>query len=142
MVGLNPDLIKVLNDFIINVPYECVIAQGLRTREYQYNLWRSGFDVDGTRNDGKWLTNANGTPKGETSPEGSPGTGLSNHQSGCAVDIAVVIDGVANWNLKYYSEIAPYMIQSGKNVGVDIVWGGCWPAPKTDSDHFEINQES
>lgn len=140
MEGLHPDLIKVLQRFITVSPLECVIAQGVRTREYQYGLWRNSHDVDGNKTDGVWKTNCNGSPIGEITPEGSPGTGLSNHQGGHAVDIAVIINGDVNWELKYYTTLAGVMLQAAATINVPLIWGGSWAAPKTDSDHFELNK--
>ena len=141
MAGLHPDLIRVLQKFITISRLACVIAQGVRTREYQYALWRSSHALDGSVIAGAdWKTNCNGTPLGETSPEGSAGTGLSNHQSGHAVDIAVLIAGDVNWELRYYKTLAGDMLAAAAACAVPLVWGGSWPQPKTDSDHFELNK--
>ena len=141
MAGLHPDLVKVLQKFATITQIDCVIAQGVRTREYQYGLWRNSHEIDGSIIAGAdWKTNCNGTPVGETSPEGSAGTGLSNHQGGHAVDIAVIIDGEANWDIQHYTALAGDMESAAAAVQIPIVWGGSWLPPKTDSDHWELNR--
>ena len=141
MAGLHPDLVKVLQKFAAISQHKCVVAQGVRTREYQYSLWCSSHALDGSDIVGKWLTNCNGTPLGQTSPEGSAGTGLSNHQSGHAVDIMVLNDdGTIHDDASIYSTVDGDMQTVAAAMAVPIIWGGSWLAPKTDSDHWELNR--
>jgi len=141
MVGLHPDLVKVLNAFAPVSPLECVIAQGCRTAEEEMALWLKCHNADGTRNDEPWLTNCNGYAKGTIAPNGDDGTGVSNHQGGYAVDLGVIIGGVYQGNVRYYHTVAGVLVPLAASLGVPLVYGGTWLPPKTDSDHFELDRE-
>jgi peptidoglycan L-alanyl-D-glutamate endopeptidase CwlK len=140
MQGLHPDLVKVLNKFAESSPYLCNIAQGCRTADDEMGLWLECHNPDGTRNDKPWKTNCNGYPIGVVAPNGIQGTGVSNHQGGYAVDLAIIIDGTYNTVLENYHTIANSMLQAAASLNVPMVYGGSWVAPKTDSDHFELNR--
>lgn len=140
MQGLHPDLVKVLNAFALISPYVCNIAQGARTAEEEMALWLDCHNPDGTRNDNPWKTNCNGYPLGTVAPNGIQGTGVSNHQGGYAVDLAVIIDGKYNTVLENYHSIANSLLAAAAKLNVPVVYGGAWQPPKTDSDHFELNR--
>lgn len=138
--GLHADLLKVLDKFADICPITCVIAQGCRTADDEMALWLKCHNTDGTRNDEPWLTNCNGYAPGTVAPNGVKGTGVSNHQGGYAVDLGVIINGEYNTAIENYHTIANYMLQAAASLGVNLVYGGSWAAPKTDSDHFELNR--
>lgn len=139
-VELKPDLIKVLDRFITLTPYQCVIARGACSADEEMAIWLKCHNPDGTRNDQPWLTNCNGYPPGAVAPNGVYGTGVSNHQGGYAVDLGVIINGEYTGELKYYHATANIMLRAAASIQIPLVYGGSWPAPKTDSDHFELNR--
>ena len=42
MVGVNPDLVKVIKEAITNSPFDFMITQGVRTAKYQNELYQQG----------------------------------------------------------------------------------------------------
>lgn len=140
MGTLHPDLVRVLQAFAPLSPYECVVAQGNRTAEEEMGLWLKCHNPDGTRNGEPWLTNCNGYQIGELAPNGIQGTGVSNHQGGYAVDLGVLINGIYVGTLDKYHAVAAVLIPLAKSMGIEMIYGGTWQPPKTDSDHFELNR--
>lgn len=137
MKGVHPKLIDLMKKAISNSPYDFKIVQGLRTAEYQNELYQQGR----TR-PGKIVTKLDGYNK------------KSNHQAkadgyGHAVDIAVCGHYDQNGNYvkcttdaemfdnKKLVEISRHVKAVAKEMGLDIVWGGDW---KTlyDTPHYEL----
>lgn len=138
--GLHPDVIKLVRHAADLSPVTFSVAQGIRTRQEQFELWRSCHYINGGRIPGaEWKTNCNGTPKGEKSPEGADGTGESNHQDGHAVDLAVIVNGRAVWEERYYERLNVIIQQAADELGIPIVWGGTFPTP--DKDHWELDRK-
>jgi peptidoglycan L-alanyl-D-glutamate endopeptidase CwlK len=54
-----------------------------------------------------------------------------------AVDLAVVIDGKANWDLPNYTKLAKRIRAAAKAEGVPVEWGGDW-AGLVDGPHFQL----
>jgi len=54
-----------------------------------------------------------------------------------AVDLAVVIDGKANWDLPNYAKLAKRIRAAAKAEGVPVEWGGDW-AGLVDGPHFQL----
>ena len=119
-------------------PVQLVVMQGLRTREEELELWLSCHNVDGTRNGNPWKTNCNGTPIGQITPEGYAGTGISNHQSGHAVDLGIEIQGAMIWGKNYYQQLSALMLGTAAKLQIPIIWGGSFLTP--DIDHYELNR--
>ena len=42
MVGVNPDLVKVIKEAIATSPFDFMITQGLRSAKYQNELYQQG----------------------------------------------------------------------------------------------------
>ena len=42
MVGVNPNLVKVIKEAIVNSPFDFMITQGVRTAKYQNELYQQG----------------------------------------------------------------------------------------------------
>ena len=122
---------------ISDSPYDFKIVQGLRTAEYQNELYQQGR----TR-PGKIVTKLDGYNR------------KSNHQAkadsyGHAVDIAVCgyYDGNGNYvksttdaemfDNKKLVEISRHVKAVANEMGLEIVWGGDW---KTlyDTPHYEL----
>lgn len=138
---VHPDMVKVLRHALQSGMLKFTVTQGLRTREAELALWRSCHNDDGSRKLGaKWETDCNGTPKGQTSPEGIAGTGVSNHQDGHAVDLAVYNDfGGIDWSLHVYVLLNALIMSSADHLGIPVKWGGKFPKP--DSDHWELDRD-
>lgn len=60
----------------------------------------------------------------------------SKHMVGKAVDIAIMIDGKAMWDLNYYRRFAFYVRRSADELGLVVQWGGDWDS--VDGPHFEL----
>jgi len=137
MKGVHPKLIELMKKAISNSPYDFKIVQGLRTAEYQNELYQQGRTKPG-----KIVTKLDGYNK------------KSNHQAkadgyGHAVDIAVCGHYDQNGNYVKYTtdaemfdnkklvEISRHVKAVAKEMGMEIVWGGDW---KTlyDTPHYEL----
>ena len=137
MKGVHPKLIELMKKAISNSPYDFKIVQGLRTAEYQNELYQQGRTKPG-----KIVTKLDGYNR------------KSNHQAkadgyGHAVDIAVCGHYDQNGNYvkcttdaemfdnKKLVEISRHVKAVAKEMGLDIVWGGDW---KTlyDTPHYEL----
>ena len=42
MVGVNPNLVKVIKEAIVNSPFDFMITQGVRSAKYQMNYINKG----------------------------------------------------------------------------------------------------
>lgn len=109
--GVHPDLARVVTAAIKVTPVDFGVIEGLRTPERQKELLAAGKS---------WTKN-------------------SRHLHGMAVDFAAYVDGILTWDVKYYAQIAAVMKQVGHDLGIPVRWGGDWAAPKTDSDHLELD---
>ena len=143
MTGVHSHLVALVAEasVVFNEKYPDLtlfVTSGLRTREQQYELWRDCHNLDGSRNKKPWKTNLNGTPKGEYAPGGTPGTGVSNHQRGLAVDLAVNYNGRLTWQEKYYDLLGEVMLEVAAKNEIPLVWGGTFKSRK-DRPHFELN---
>lgn len=133
LATVHPDLQKVVRLALTKSTVDFAVIQGLRTREEERALYISSRPP----NSGPWKTNCNGTPKGEINPEGEPGTGVSNHQDGKAVDLAALYNGIIQWDEPPYHLIDNAMQAAAVELGIPIKWGGHFPEP--DLDHWELN---
>lgn len=107
--GVKPALANVMRAAIADSPYDFIITCGLRTVEQQRVLVATGKSR----------------------------TMKSKHLTGDAVDIAVLVDGAVNWNLKYYKAVAAHVKKVAKANGVRVTWGGDW-AGFIDGPHFQL----
>lgn len=136
MAGVDDGVVAVVLRAAQITKQKFIVTFGVRTRIEQYGIWRECHNKDGTRIPGKpWKTDKNGTPEGEMTPEGSPGTGESRHQGGYAVDLAAVKDGQISWDVKLYPAIVEAMETASKEIGVPIRCGAHFK--KKDWGHFE-----
>ncbi len=111
LVGVHPDLIKVVEKTITITPYDFVIIDGLRTLEKE----------------------------AEMVAQGKSQTMNSRHLTGHAVDFAALVEGVVSWEVKFYEQIANAFLQAAASLNVPIVWGGSWMKLK-DNDHIELSK--
>ena len=128
MVGVNPDLVKVIKEAITNSPFDFMITQGVRTAKYQNELYQQGRTKRGLK-----VTNADGYIK------------KSNHQIkvdgfGYAIDFVVMDktkkDGF-DWDTKSkYRAVAKHILDTGYKLGINLEWGGDWKFE--DNPHIQI----
>ncbi len=143
--GLQPPLIKILTRLaeILPPPMTCNIAQACRTAEEEMELYlfsrKPPYRERGDENGKLWKTNCNGYPPGVVAPNGVMGTGVSNHQGGYAVDLAIIVNNKYVQDVAQYRILDKYMQQAAADVNERIGYGGDWPKPKTDSDHWYID---
>lgn len=127
--GVHPKLKTVIKLGITNSPYDFMIVQGLRTAEYQNQLYQQGRTKPG-----KKVTNCDGYKY------------KSNHQAksdgfGHAIDFAIYnpsIDGKIEWdNTSKYKAVADHLKKIAEENGIKIEWGGDWKRFK-DYPHIEL----
>lgn len=111
MVGVHPDLVRVVNEAIKITPIDFGITCGTRTLAQQRVLVATG--------------------KSQTMN--------SRHLTGHAVDVVAMIDGKASWEMKDYKTIALAFKRAAKSIGIPIKWGGEWSG-FPDGPHFELDR--
>lgn len=109
LVGVHPDLVKVLERAIQLTPIDFTVIEGIRSTARQKELVAAG---------------ASKTMK-------------SRHITGHAVDIAPYVGGEIRWDWPLYKKLAPVIKQAAKEVGVPIEWGGDWLTFK-DGPHWQL----
>lgn len=108
--GVDAKLV-ILAGLMLNIsPYDFVITEGLRTKERQKFLVKTG--------------------KSQTMN--------SKHITGHAIDIAILINGKVTWDLKYYKEFAYEFKKLAKLLNFNVTWGGDWKS-FVDAPHFQSN---
>jgi len=109
MAGVDPRLVAVMKAAreISPVPFE--ITEGLRTRERQVYLVRTGKSR----------------------------TMNSYHLRGKAVDVVAMPGGKDSWDLADYRAINSAVQKAAKAAGVTVTWGGSWKSI-VDGPHFQI----
>jgi peptidoglycan L-alanyl-D-glutamate endopeptidase CwlK len=108
LLGVQPDLVRVVKRAIEITPVDFVVLEGLRTKERQAQLVASGAS--------KTLN--------------------SRHLTGHAVDLGAWV-GEVRWDWPLYHKIAAAMQRAATELGVDIEWGGDWKS-FPDGPHFQI----
>ncbi len=131
LIGVHPDLVKVMEESIKTTPVDFTIVEGVRTLERQQKLYAQGRTEKGNK-----VTNADGVKN------------KSNHQVkpdgyGYAVDVYPYVDGSVRVSEKYVipklKEIADHIKSIAKKLSVTVVWGGDWKNPY-DPPHFELKR--
>jgi peptidoglycan L-alanyl-D-glutamate endopeptidase CwlK len=113
LVGVHPDLVRVVRRALELSPVDFAVVEGLRTKKRQAELLKAG--ASRTLN--------------------------SRHLTGHAVDLAPVIGGRIRWDWPPYYPLAKAMKAAAKELGVAIVWGGDWRTFK-DGPHFELDRKA
>jgi peptidoglycan L-alanyl-D-glutamate endopeptidase CwlK len=98
LIGVNPDLVKVVKRAIELTDLDFGVIEGVRTEERQVELVQQG---------------ASQTMK-------------SKHLTGDAVDLLAYIGARGSWEIYIYPRIADAMKEAGTELGVKIRWGGAW----------------
>ena len=126
--GVDPDIVAVLNIAIIESPYDFSIVQGVRSQDYQDELYTQGRTTAALR--------AAGIMDKEGKPHLPKVTWTRNSKHipaedgyGKAIDFAAYIDGKISWDDKYYKPIADKIISVGKKMGVELESGAYWNTP-------------
>lgn len=113
LVGVHPELVKVVRAAILITVIDFCIIEGLRTLGRQKQLMAAGA----TR------------------------TLNSRHITGHAVDAAAKVDGSIRWDWPLYQKIADAMLSAAKQLQVPVIWGGGWKTFK-DGPHFELDSKT
>jgi peptidoglycan L-alanyl-D-glutamate endopeptidase CwlK len=129
LIGIHPDLVKVMQTAIIDTPVDFTITDGVRTVAMQKALY-----AQGRTKPGGIVTKADGIIH------------KSNHQVkadgyGHAVDLYPYVNGAIDFNGIKLPEIATHIKQVAASLGVSITWGGDWTMAKdgiVDRPHFEL----
>lgn len=108
MIGVHPDLMRVVERAIeiTEVPFR--ITEGLRTLARQRELLAKG---------------ASKTLK-------------SRHLTGHAVDVVALEGDKISWEWPLYEKIAVAMKTAAKELGIPVEWGGDWKM--RDGPHFQL----
>lgn len=114
LVGVHPDLVKVVERAIQLSTVDFTVLEGIRTPERQRTLVEIGASQ--TLNS-RHLRGADGFAK--------------------AVDLGAWVGGEVRWDWPLYHKIAAAMKEAARQVGVPIEWGGDWSTFK-DGPHFQL----
>jgi peptidoglycan L-alanyl-D-glutamate endopeptidase CwlK len=109
LVGVHPDLIRVVRHAARDTPLPFTITCGVRTAAEQRKLVASGASQ----------------------------TMRSRHLTGHAVDLAALVDGKVAWDWPLYHRLAVVMKQAAAFEKVPIEWGGDWRS-FPDGPHFQL----
>lgn len=137
LLGVHPDLVRLVKAAIENTPVDFTVVQGVRTAEYQNGLYQQGRTKPGIK-----VTDKDGYKK------------KSNHQAkadgyGHAVDIYPFYDGIVQtgYGLDKAAEkvliarqilLGSHIKAEAKRLKISITWGGDWKS-LVDRPHFELS---
>ena len=125
LVGVDKRLVSVVEAAALNIPFDVLVVEGVRTKERQAALY-----AQGRTKPGRIVT----------------WTLKSKHIDGLAVDLAPYIDRKIAWEDELlFAVIGQEMIDAAKKLGVRIRWGWDWnmngvlkERGETDGPHFEL----
>ncbi|RCH53952.1 M15 family peptidase [Mucilaginibacter hurinus] len=126
LIGVHPNLMRVIKEAIKTSPFDFTIVEGVRTTARQQQLYAQGRATKGPI-----VTYADGVRK------------KSNHQPkadgyGYAIDFVPFINGRTDWNADAeFTLIARHIQKVGSDLGIRITWGGDWKRP-VDKPHIEL----
>lgn len=113
LVGVHPDLVKVVKRALELSPTDFMVVEGLRTAARQRELVAAGASL----------------------------TMNSRHITGHAVDLAPVVGGKLRWDGPLFPPIAAAMKAAAAELGVALEWGGDWRS-FLDMPHFQLNRKA
>lgn len=114
LMGVHPDLVRVISLARERSPIPFTVIEGLRTVERQRQLVAQGASQ----------------------------TMNSRHITGHAVDIVPHRpDGTLAFDWPLYHKVAPIVKDAARELGVAITWGGDWRTFK-DGPHFELSRSA
>jgi peptidoglycan L-alanyl-D-glutamate endopeptidase CwlK len=102
LVGVNPNLIRVVQRAIELTKVDFAVTEGLRTPERQRELYAKG---------------ASQIKEGGT------------HIEGRAIDVVAYIGNRISWELNLYDDIADAMRLAAIEANVGLRWGAAWNVP-------------
>ncbi|EOJ8669151.1 TPA: M15 family metallopeptidase [Providencia stuartii] len=112
--GVHPDLVKVTRRALELTNIDFMVIEGKRTETRQRQLVKNGASQ----------------------------TMNSRHLTGHAVDCAPLVNREIPWkDWSKFKLVADAMLQAGKELGVDVEWGGDWTSFK-DGPHFQLSRKS
>lgn len=112
--GVHPDLVKVIRRALELTDIDFMVIEGKRNEARQRDLVASG--------------------KSQTMN--------SRHLTGHAVDCAPLINREIPWgDWSKFKLVADAVLQAGKELGIDVEWGGNWKNFK-DGPHFQLTHKS
>ena len=109
LVGVNPDLVRVIRRAALMSKAPFRVLEGMRTIDRQRQLVAKGASK----------------------------TMNSRHLTGHAVDIAPLDDGEVSWAWPLYYPLAKTVKEAAKKEGVSVEWGGDWTSFK-DGPHWQL----
>lgn len=109
LVGVHPDLVRVVKRAIQITPVDFTVLEGLRSHARQVELFHQGA----TR------------------------TMNSRHLTGHAVDLAPYVGGEVRWDWPLYHKLAAAVKEAARLEKVSVTWGGDWRTFK-DGPHWEL----
>ena len=109
LVGIHPDLVRVIRRALELSPVDFGINEGLRTKDRQQQLFK----------------------------EGKSQTINSRHLTGHAIDIIAYPTPRGSWDFWDYELISVAFKQAGNELDISIEWGGDWENYK-DGAHFQL----
>ncbi len=112
LVGVHPDLQRVMRRAISQSPVDFVITEGVRSKAKQAQLVAAGASQ----------------------------TLNSRHLTGHAVDVAAFVGKDVRWDWPLYVQIAKVVKAVADEINVPIVWGGDWKSFR-DGPHFELDRK-
>ena len=111
LIGVHPDLVKVVRRTAEISDTDFIITEGLRTKERQAQLVKQGASK----------------------------TMNSRHITGHAVDFAVVLDGEVRWDWPLYVKLAKVFQKAANEVGIKVSCGAFWTR-FPDGPHVELDR--
>lgn len=112
LVGVHPELVRVVHRAAELSDVDFVVTEGLRTMKRQRELVAAGASK----------------------------TLRSRHLTGHAIDFAPVVGGEVTWKWPPFHLIADAFKRAAQELGVAIVWGGDWLRFK-DGPHIELDRK-
>ena len=100
LVGVHPDLVKVVSLALERTTVDFTVIEGLRTIDRQKQLVKKGASK----------------------------TMASRHLTGHAVDLVPYIDGTVSWDWPPVYEVAEAMFSASRSLSISVVWGAAWQA--------------
>ena len=115
LIGVHPDLVRVVERAIQITPVDFRVGEGVRTLARQKQMIAQKKSQ---------------TMRSRHVPESNA------CRMSCAVDLYALPDGALSWDWKYYEQLNQAMQQAARDVGVPIEWGGSWKM--RDGVHFQL----
>lgn len=109
MVGVHPDLIRVVRRALELSLVDFAVLEGVRTKERQAELVKAGASQ----------------------------TMNSRHITGHAIDLAPVVGNQVRWDWPLFYKIADAMKAAAAETNTPIEWGGSWRTFK-DGPHWQL----